>query len=129
MLDTNLHFCMDYEFWLRLASRGANFAYIDYKLAGSRIYSQTKTLGSRVGVHAEINDVLHRLFGVVPEVWLYNYAHAVVDTHIVRAHHPRLFVLEVSALSLMAGLKWNGAVSRKMLRTVGSWIRNAILPR
>jgi glycosyltransferase involved in cell wall biosynthesis len=78
-LDTSLRYCMDYEYWLRLAKDGARFAYLQEKLAGSRLYAETKTLGSRVAVHAEINDMMKRHFGRVPSRWLSNYAHAVAE--------------------------------------------------
>ena len=79
-LDESLHFCMDYEYWLRLAQRGARFAYLPRKLAGSRLYAETKTLGSRLRAHEEINDMLARRLGGVPMRWMVNYAFAAVDS-------------------------------------------------
>jgi glycosyltransferase involved in cell wall biosynthesis len=83
-LDATLRYCMDYEYWLRLGKAGVRFGYLEDKLAGSRLYAENKTLGSRVAVHAEINDMLHRLFGRVPHSWLANYAFAEVDGGIPR---------------------------------------------
>lgn len=85
LLDESLHFCMDYEYWLRLGKSGARFAYLEDKLAGSRLHSDTKTLGARVKVHEEINDMLKRTLGRVPAGWIVNYAFAQVD----EAHGPR----------------------------------------
>jgi glycosyltransferase involved in cell wall biosynthesis len=79
LLDDSLHYCMDYEYWLRLGKAGARFAYLEEKLAGSRLYAETKTLGARVQVHEEINDMLKRTLGAVPAAWIFNYAYAVVD--------------------------------------------------
>jgi glycosyltransferase involved in cell wall biosynthesis len=79
LLDESLHYCMDYEYWLRLGKAGARFAYLDEKLAGSRLYAETKTLGARVKVHEEINDMLKRTLGSVPPAWIFNYAYAVTD--------------------------------------------------
>ena len=70
VLDASLRYCMDYEYWLRLAKGGARFAYLQEKLAGSRLYPETKTLGSRVAVHVEINDMLKATLGKVPATWL-----------------------------------------------------------
>ena len=78
-LDASLRYCMDYELWLRLAKGGAKFAYLEHRLAGSRLHPDTKTLGSRVAVHAEINDMLKRTIGRVPRRWLVNYAYAKVE--------------------------------------------------
>ncbi len=55
VLDESLHYCMDYELWLRLGRAGAVFAYLPEKLAGSRLYPENKTLGSSVAVHREID--------------------------------------------------------------------------
>ena len=66
-LRRELQFCMDYDYWLRLAAGGAKFLWLRKKLAGSRLYKETKTLSARVRVHAEINDVARANLGCVPE--------------------------------------------------------------
>lgn len=121
-LDETLHYCMDYEFWLRLGKAGARFARLESKLAGSRLHEQTKTLGARVKVHAEINDMMVRTLGRVPDRWLYNYAHAAVDEHLQRDEHPTRYVVEVSCRSLLAAFKWNRAVSAEMGKQALGWI-------
>lgn len=78
-LDETLHYCMDYEYWIRLAKAGARFAYLERKLAGSRLYPETKTLAARVRAHEEINEMLARSLGRVPLPWIAAYAYAVVD--------------------------------------------------
>lgn len=80
VLDPGLRYCMDYEYWLRLGRGGARFAHIPEKLAGSRLHAATKTVGERLAVHAEINDMLKRTLGRVPRRWLVNYAYAQVDS-------------------------------------------------
>ena len=82
LLDESLHYCMDYEYWLRLGKAGMCFAYLPEKLAGSRLYAENKTMGSRVKVHREINFMLKKMFGRVPDKWLYNYALAVMNNFI-----------------------------------------------
>jgi len=71
-LDTQLQYCMDYEYWIRLTTAGAQFRWIREVLAGSRLYAQNKTLGSRVRVHREINDMWRQHARRVPEQWLFN---------------------------------------------------------
>lgn len=79
LLDARLRYCMDYEYWLRLARGGARFLHVPEKLAASRLHRATKTLGERVAVHEEINDMLKRTLGRVPRRWLVNYAYAAAD--------------------------------------------------
>lgn len=121
MLDDALNYCMDYEYWLRLAKAGAKFAYLPEKLAGSRLYAETKTLGARVKVHAEINDMMKATFGVVPDQWLFNYAHVVMEQRVPRER--KLFSLGVCALAPLAAWRWNGRVSRDMWQTIRGWIK------
>lgn len=79
MLDESLHYCMDYEYWLRLGEKGVRFAYLESKLAGSRMYDNNKTLSCRPKVHVEINDMMKAKFKMVPNKWIFNYAHAKTD--------------------------------------------------
>jgi len=126
LLDESLNYCMDYEYWLRLGKAGVRFAYLEHKLAGSRLYADNKTLGARVKVHAEINDVMKRLFGKVPDRWLFNYAHAVVEAEVDRAARPVWFTVRLLAASVRAALRWNGGISADMRRQMMQWARTAI---
>ena len=74
LLDESLHFCMDYDYWLRLSYAGVRFAYLEEKLAGSRLYSGNKTLGEKVNAYAEVNDMFKKNTGIVPKLWLQKYA-------------------------------------------------------
>lgn len=120
-LKENLNYCMDYEYWLRLGKAGVRFGYLERKLAGSRLYAETKTLGARTKVHREINDMFRELFGRVPDRWLFNYAHAAVEDRIDRAARPRRFLAALAATSLRAAWHWNGRVSSAMLRQLLDW--------
>jgi glycosyltransferase involved in cell wall biosynthesis len=125
LLNENLHFCMDYEYWLRLAKADVKFGYLQEKLAGSRLYAENKTLGSRVKVHAEINDMLKTLFGKVPDRWLWNYAHAVVEQKLNRSKSPRWFCyLYMRIVAIKAALHWNGRLAPGMKPSlIGLWRR------
>jgi glycosyltransferase involved in cell wall biosynthesis len=126
-LDTRLHFCMDYEYWLRLAQSGAAFAYLRQTLAGSRLYPETKTLGSRVRVHTEINSMLRARLGRVPERWIFNYAHVLLEER--TAIHPTQrirFTLGLSLLALYASLRWNRSVSSEIIRTTSVWVGHSV---
>lgn len=123
VLDESLNFCMDYEYWLRLGKANVRFGYLEEKLAGSRLYADNKTLGSRVKVHKEINDMFKRLFGLVPDRWLSNYAHAVLEQDSLKERSKKAFAIQVGLKSISASLRWNRAISRSMLTQVYSWIK------
>lgn len=122
-LDESLNYCMDYAYWLRLGTAGVRFALLHEKLAGSRLYADNKTLGARVKVHSEINDMFKALLGKVPDRWLYNYAHVVVDQRHDADRTGRRFAVRVGAVSILAALKWNHRISAGMWKAVFSWIR------
>lgn len=122
LLDESLNYCMDYEYWLRLGKAGTRFAYLEERLAGSRLYADNKTLGARVKVHREINDMFKKLFGVVPDQWLFNYAHAVVGAKLNRDAAPTRFVLEVGLRTLFSAMHWNRRVSVAMRKEIKRWI-------
>lgn len=123
ILDESLNYCMDYEFWLRLGTSGVRFAYLEEKIAGSRLYADNKTLGARVKVHKEINDMFKRLLGKVPDRWLFNYAHAVVEKVVDRARNPRSFVVHLASTSIISALRWNRCISRSMGNHLFGWCR------
>jgi glycosyltransferase involved in cell wall biosynthesis len=124
-LDIQWHYGLDYEYWLRLGQRGVRFARIPEVLAGSRLHAETKTLGSRVKVHAENNRMLRAVLGRTPDRWLFNYAHAVLDERGMPRGSLR-FAVEVSALAWWAALRWNHRISFRMLRQSGQWIGGAL---
>ena len=123
LLDESLHYCMDYEFWLRLAQGGVPFAHLPRKLAGSRLYAQNKTRSAAVHVHREINDMFRQRFGRVPDAWLYNYGHVTTRVRIDVARHPWWFARESGIRTIFAALRWNKSVSKALLhRLFPSWV-------
>lgn len=110
LLDERIHFCMDYEYWLRLASAGAKFAYLPRVLAGSRMYPTNKTLGHTEKLHVEVLDTMRRLFGQVPDQWILNYAHMVLGKRGVEGINPFSFALGIAWVAYDASLRWNGQV-------------------
>lgn len=130
LLDERLNFCMDYEYWLRLGKAGVKFAYLEHKLAGSRLYADNKTLGSRIKVHAEINDVMKAKFGVVPDRWIWNYTHAVVEARTQRAQQPRRFALSMLMVAIWASWRWNRQITAGIRPGVRDlWSRFVSAPR
>jgi glycosyltransferase involved in cell wall biosynthesis len=121
LLQESLIYCMDYEYWLRLGNAGVRFAYLEEKLAGSRLYSENKTLGNRVKVHREINNMLKKQIGKVPERWLFNYAHAVQQTP-SPINHLLSKPIYLGILSITSAFRWNYWISKSMLYQVVNWL-------
>ena len=129
VLDESLNYCMDYEYWLRLGKAGVSFGYLEEKLAGSRLYADNKTLGSRVKVHAEINTMFKTLFGRVPDRWLYNYAHVLIGDRLgTLIPRPKIIMIELVLRSLMAALRWNHGVTLDMKKELLCWLPTFIRP-
>jgi glycosyltransferase involved in cell wall biosynthesis len=63
--DENLHYVMDYDYWLRIDRAGGLIRYVPIFLANSRLHPQTKTLSARRAIHAEIFTVCERHGGYV----------------------------------------------------------------
>jgi len=127
-LNKGLRYCMDYEYWLRIGAEKP-FFYLNRKLAGSRLYMDNKTLGSRRQVHIEIIEMLKTKFGKAPERWIYNLAHVIVEEegYTRKDHsHDSEFVKKLSKVSLKLFLKYNKSITVKQLKTILTWYRQAL---
>jgi glycosyltransferase involved in cell wall biosynthesis len=63
--NEQLHFSMDFEYWLRLARMGARLVFIPEHLACSRLYAETKTLSHREKIYQETFQVSQAQGGYV----------------------------------------------------------------
>ncbi len=124
-LNRGLNFCMDYEFWLRLSAGGARFGYLRRRLAGSRLYPETKTLGHRVAFHAEINRMTQRLHGRVPDRWLANWATEVQRRWGWGEEGSPGHYRGVALVSWFAALYWNRTISRQHRQWIATWLETA----
>ena len=68
-LDANLHYAMDYDLWIRLATSGATFAFLDQDLALAVVHDESKTQSMRGDSIQEAIDVARRHFGFVAWSW------------------------------------------------------------
>jgi glycosyltransferase involved in cell wall biosynthesis len=105
MLDTDLHFALDYDLWIRLA-RHYSMLKIDPYLAHSRMYPENKTLGQLRQVFQEVLLVLRRHYDFIPSNWLYGYSdYLITGKHSVfAAPRPSVFNL---VLCLALGIRSN----------------------
>jgi glycosyltransferase involved in cell wall biosynthesis len=125
-LDESLYYNMDYEYWLRLAMGGAQAKRLPVLTAGSRMYPENKTLKSRARKHYEMNDMFIKIMGVVPERWVFNYAHAVLDDYRLPRTARFRFSVAVSILSIWSSFHWNHRVPRNILVTCRRWVKASL---
>lgn len=76
MLDESLHYCMDYDLWIR-ASREFDFAYINKYLATFRIYKGSKNMSNWVNLSKEEIMLLKRHYVIVSPPAIYRYIKAI----------------------------------------------------
>jgi glycosyltransferase involved in cell wall biosynthesis len=123
-LNPRLDLAMDYDFWIRLAQRGA-LAKIDDLVAGSRMHRGNKTLARRGEVHREVLTILRTHYGYAPYAWVYAYASWLLhknDQFFDAARPNRAAVL----FSLGLGITLN---LRHPLRYIGDWYGHRALGR
>jgi glycosyltransferase involved in cell wall biosynthesis len=123
LLKAELRYCMDYEYWLRIGAI-TPFVYLKEKLAGSRMYKENKTIGEKIAVHIEINDMLKQRIGTVPEKWIYAYAHAAVDQKgYDRSNYAENFkyVSLLIKTTLVSFMRWKQLTSIGAVKTMARW--------
>jgi len=116
LLDAELRYCMDYNYWLRLADAGCRFTYLNQKLAGSRLYAENKTLSDRPAVHREIAEMFRAYQGSVPLHWVFAYAHHSTVARIDRSQNPLHFKLHLYFQTMRSQWRWNRRVGISALR-------------
>ncbi|MBS0208557.1 MAG: glycosyltransferase [Planctomycetes bacterium] len=125
-LDENLQYALDYEFWLRLALGGARFAYLPQVLAATRIHPATKTNALKLKCHREINNMLAKKLGRVPDRWIFTYAHVVLESRGVTRKQPLRFLFLFFVNSIAASINWNSRLTWGLLKLNCQWIRHHV---
>lgn len=143
LLDARLHYCMDYEFWLRLADRGARFEYMPQTLAATRMHKDTKSCAARMSCLKEINEMLDAKLGYVPDAWVIAFALAVVEGKGITRRRPLRFAFALASQLASESVRWNSRLRwgllkaamgrvghhiRQSLRTSGSRMRTPLVP-
>jgi glycosyltransferase involved in cell wall biosynthesis len=123
-LDDTLTYCMDYELWLRYGSK-IPFVYLPQKLAASRLYQDNKTLGQRIAVHQEINDMFLQRFNIVPNKWLFAYSQVKVEETLKLAREiPKenlRFVYTLIHESFQSFKRWKQPINPTALLRMSAW--------
>lgn len=76
-INTNLHMCLDYELWIRMA-KNSTVGYFEDYVGNTRMYGDTKT-ATNVKVHLEeAICILMHYYGKVPNHWIRSYCREVL---------------------------------------------------
>jgi len=121
-LDQTHKYCVDYEFWIRLAKQGAQFLYVPEIFAATRLHDSAKTVASRLECHSDINDIMVKHLGYVPERWISNYAHIKSQKIVNREANEFAFLRCLVLQSCLADLRWNRKISRSTIRMAYGWL-------
>ncbi len=71
-INTNLHMCLDYELWIRMAQIGKVGYFEDY-VGNTRMYDDTKTATNVKRHLEEAICILYHYYGKVPNHWIRSY--------------------------------------------------------
>lgn len=71
--DEQLHYAMDYDYWLRIDRAGGIIRYEPTLLANSRLYPDTKTRSARPEIYKEIFSICERHGGYVSRNYVEGY--------------------------------------------------------
>jgi glycosyltransferase involved in cell wall biosynthesis len=81
MLDTNLHTCLDYDYWIRIGKHypANRITYLKGAyLANSRMYDENKTISMRKKVYKEVMETQKKYFGKLSKMWIRGYIKEII---------------------------------------------------
>jgi glycosyltransferase involved in cell wall biosynthesis len=73
-LDVTLHYCLDYEYWMRVGKR-FRVGYLPEVLATTRFHSAAKTVSKRKEAQQEVIAIVRRHYSLVPLRTIYVYSY------------------------------------------------------
>ena len=130
LFDENLHYAMDYDYWIRIAKQYGTLGYIKEYLANSRLYQETKTMSKRVEAHEEILNVIRKQYGRgnIPSKWIYAYAHIYMERLISRRTKPKnaLFVLGMTTMAALKFLQYNHVIPLSDIKRWKAWYIDSV---
>lgn len=76
VLNEQLHYCMDYDFWLRLKAADCHFVFLPQILAATRVHADTKTFAQATAAQLESQRLVYNNYGYLPLRWALSYVQA-----------------------------------------------------
>jgi glycosyltransferase involved in cell wall biosynthesis len=125
LFDENLHYAMDYDYWIRVAKHYGTLGCTHEYLANSRVYPETKTMSKRFEAHAEILNVIRTHYdnGNIPSTWIYAYAHFYMDRLVSRKTFPEnaVFMLGTTIIAAIKFLQYNHTITVSEFKQWKKW--------
>ena len=114
-LNVDNHFCMDYEFWVRMTHAGIKMHFLNKKLAKARFYDDMKSSKGRGKQLECIMETVKKHYGFVHPRWIKVYANHQVskDVQIIspdrRSDKDKELVEQIEKLQKETFLKYNSS--------------------
>ena len=112
--NENLHYALDYEYWIRIAKQYGTLGYLSEYLANSRLYQETKTLSKQFEANEERLNVIRDHFGKgnIPPALIYAYAHYYMDRLVSRETRSKkaFFMLGKTMIAALKFLQYNHTI-------------------
>lgn len=70
-LNDKLHYCLDYNLWIKFYLAGAKFLYLKKPLSATRLYGSTKTATGGMLFVKEILHMVNDELGYIPTCWVF----------------------------------------------------------
>jgi glycosyltransferase involved in cell wall biosynthesis len=125
LFDENLHYAMDYDYWIRIAKEYGTLGYVNDYIANSRFYQETKTMSKRFEAHDEILKVIAKHYGKgnIPSTWIYAYAHYSMDRLVSRQTKAKnvLFMVGMTTIAALKFLQYNYTIPLSEFRRWKEW--------
>ncbi len=125
-VTTSLHFCMDYDLWIRLRQIG-DFVHIPQTLATSRLHGESKSVTGQLEFRREVVGMTAERLGAAPLTCLYGYADAIVrDRAGVDLEQPVSALHKAATIALTALLmpRYHRRLSRRDLQLLGARLQS-----
>lgn len=119
-LDPDLHYCLDYDLWLRLAARYEIGRILNF-LACARLHAGCKTVAHRLPAMRETVHMTRRRLGATPLAYVNGYANLLVEQLATR--HTLPFLLRrilVVTLTVAFALRYRGKLTYDDLRVLNA---------
>jgi glycosyltransferase involved in cell wall biosynthesis len=126
LFDENLHYAMDYDYWIRVAKQYGMLGYIHEYLANSRVYQETKTMSKRFEAHNEILKVIKKHYGKgnIPIKWIHAYAQFYMYRLVGRRPQSKnvFFITGTTLIAALKSLQYNHTIPLSEFKHWKEWV-------